>query len=907
MADTNVRIKLTADGKQVQQQLKLIDEEAKRIGKNAGSASSRRSSQKSELGDDTKTTESGSRDANSERHEKLLRNLYNELRFIRKEMQKSGQGIGSGGGMPTGSGDGGTTSGIPSGGSSGGKGGGSQGGLGNILGKLVSLAAIGGGLNKAKNYVFQGAKSSATGESLAYQTYGSTLAYQDYYDAKKSAYSIGRQYGYDYSTVMQGSTTNMESGAGWTTRDNYAKDMDSILRTSKAWGIDTSLMASTSGRASAMGITESGNQSAYTKIIANAIVDSGMVGREEEMVNAIGSLQENLGSKATTVSEESLKGSLGLYNTLVNQNENLKGERGSSLVQTMQNMATSDNSSLMILAGLNQGEYNGLAGRQALREMAENDPAQFWQRVAQGAQQNGIATPQLKELIYQFTGSQSQANEIVNALPEIASGNYKFSSNSGENETNARLENYNDAKVSSQEQYDIEKADAQETAGNAVNTATGPLKDLYNGLPDWARVGVDAVGGVAEMGAYMLGGKLLGKAGGKIFKGTKIGDLFSKGGTAGTAAAAGEAGAATAAAKGAGGIGEILSGLGTKASGALKGASEGLGGIGEALGGGLKGLGTAGKGLLKKIPVVGTLLGLGMTAADVGSNLEEGDERGAAEAAGGGIGGILGGIGAGAAAGAAIGSVVPGAGTAIGGLIGGIIGAFGGEAAGSAIGGAIYDSVNSQDYWDAQAYENQQMYNELNSPTTEENEDNTKATENLTESIDDLNDTLTEGTNLGAGVGSQINQTMSLVPSQSSFATSSAGSSSSTEGTASSGGGILDAIGGFFGGIGSAIGNFFTGHAVGNDYVPRDNYLASLHKGEMVLNKFDADDYRQGKVGQNGAAQTSSLNLNVTLSGGISGMTSENQNQIVQAVVQQIKGTDLQAMLSNGFSRVPNY
>ena len=38
-------------------------------------------------------------------------------------------------------------------------------------------------------------------------------------------------------------------------------------------------------------------------------------------------------------------------------------------------------------------------------------------------------------------------------------------------------------------------------------------------------------------------------------------------------------------------------------------------------------------------------------------------------------------------------------------------------------------------------------------------------------------------------------------------------------------------------------------NAKGMDYVPYDNYVSRLHRGEMVLNKSRADDYREGRTG----------------------------------------------------------
>lgn len=97
-------------------------------------------------------------------------------------------------------------------------------------------------------------------------------------------------------------------------------------------------------------------------------------------------------------------------------------------------------------------------------------------------------------------------------------------------------------------------------------------------------------------------------------------------------------------------------------------------------------------------------------------------------------------------------------------------------------------------------------------------------------------------------------------------------------------------------------------HATGNDYVPYDNYTALLHKGEMVLTSSEADDYRQGKVGNgNGTSHATGIDININLNGSVDGMTPDNQDRIIQAIVAQISASDLQDMISNGFVRTQNY
>ncbi|WP_206419348.1 glycoside hydrolase family 19 protein [Pseudomonas oleovorans] len=106
----------------------------------------------------------------------------------------------------------------------------------------------------------------------------------------------------------------------------------------------------------------------------------------------------------------------------------------------------------------------------------------------------------------------------------------------------------------------------------------------------------------------------------------------------------------------------------------------------------------AARGLLKRIPLLGTLLGAGYMVSDIAAS-EGGEgtrrEKDAAtgSAVGRGIGG-LGGMAGGAAVGAAVGSVVPVVGTLVGGLVGGALGGFLGDSAGDIIGEKVGLWVN---------------------------------------------------------------------------------------------------------------------------------------------------------------------------------------------------------------------
>lgn len=153
------------------------------------------------------------------------------------------------------------------------------------------------------------------------------------------------------------------------------------------------------------------------------------------------------------------------------------------------------------------------------------------------------------------------------------------------------------------------------------------------------------------------------------FLGKSLGTVFGKG---------------TGAASGVGRLANAIPGLSSVTGMGSKFAASGLG----------QGLGKAAAFGAKRIPVLGALIGGGISYADA---VGGGKTQGAAlSQAGGSAAGGFGGAVAGAAAGAAIGSVVPVLGTAVGGIIGGVLGGWGGSVLGEKIGEGAYDFFKSE-------------------------------------------------------------------------------------------------------------------------------------------------------------------------------------------------------------------
>ena len=774
MGDTNVKIKLSADGAQVRRELKLIDREIQQLG-GSQSTSQTRNQSSSQPNSETQSStqlpaiQRDSREvAKQESRDKTNERLSRELTIIRKELQKLNGNNGSNGGgggsytpPPSSGGTGGGDTNIPPQGGSGTGGSGTGGSkLGDVLGKLATAAVALKAASAAFSYIRQGAAESRAGESLAYQTYGSTLMYTDYYKAKKDSYEIGLPYGYDYQTVMSAGDANMAK-AGFTTVDNYTNDMNAILRTSKGWGIDTNTLGSASGYMTSIGAVESGSQDKFTKMLSQSIVDAKMTGREDEQLQVLEEIAESLASVNTTVSENAIGNQLNMYNALVAQNENLKGTRGSTLVNDISGLAKSKDTSLDILAGFGT-KYTGIEGKLQLWELAENDPTKYMQQAVQGAREMGMDDAQI---MYKFVNagfSVSQARDALNGIESVDKFDYSDTT-AGEKALDERIDNYNGSDVSTNEKYEINKQYAKEATGDTLwNTIANPFKQLFSGLPTWAQGALGVAGSVAPT---IMGGIGINKAwnwakGKFTGAGSGTGGGFGFGGSGAGAGATDDIlrGAANSTdevidlVEGADGVWRMPSAVddGLKAAGnsvdevlgavgdgstalaTLDDAGRGLGGVDDALraAGGLddaarvagslddvahaaSGLSKAGKAL----GVAGMVIEGGVSVYDAYKAHERDDDREMAQEIGGGVGGIAGGAAGGwggAAAGAAIGTAIfPGVGTAIGGLIGGLIGGIGGGMAGNALGEAagegIYDVASGGDKYNFSNAEKEQI------------------------------------------------------------------------------------------------------------------------------------------------------------------------------------------------------
>ena len=969
-----VKVSLSLDGSQARKEIKLIDKELDRIGKGGSSSSSSSSSGSSPSEGDSARAED---------------KIIHELTLIRKELQKYKGTSGNSNqaeSTPAASSDSGGADSVIGKVAGAGKDGLSK-AVGGLLTSAVLLRAAASAFGSLKN----SAQSAQKGASLAYQTYGSTLAYSDFSKARKDSSNLGAPYGMDSTTVMNVGSENM-ARAGFTTVSNYETDMKSILKTSKALGIDAGSMASASGFMTSIGVVESGNQKRFADMLAESIVDAQMTGREKEQLQVLEQISSNLGSKNTTVTDSQLGSTLGIYNALVNTNSNLKGERGGSLTTTMMDLASSGNGSLDTLAGLGT-KYTGVAGKLELSKLAESNPQQYWSQVYEGVQKWGLSDDYFKMLLYNNVGSVSKAEDIMSSISDVAMKTYNVDDTSnGEKLVENSLELYSNDKVSTAERNTVEKQERSDDRGDVINWATNPLKALYNALPDWGQQGMDAAGFGAKAGLGVLGVNSAWKAISKTGIPSKLAGLFGKGGSAASSVASNSvddiaAGVANS-------VDDVVAGVANSAddvvSGVANSADDVLAGVvsnsaddvvGGAVSGGAGSL--AGKAL-------GPLMQLGIGMYQFSQAKNNYNRAKAIGQTGFGIaGGILGSVGG------PLGSIA-------GGFIGSELGSKSGEVYndvtnllntkkfkkmkkeleskatfGKPSDYGLDKSLNSyveynkdtdgKVYGSLSTFKLKELYGKdyENNPDFLKFRDASMKTTNVpvassSSSITDYNSFLSalnsnmsngkfnlsflKGTNQGqaeqwlgqafpqlkqsgaftgvypAGksawsyttgdsevkdwesfmenLGINGQTTATNTEAIKNLTTAVNDNKKAIENSSTSRGIKFNPFSNF------SMPKLFS-HAVGNDFVPYDNYTALLHRGEMVLTATEASDYRQGKFGADGSG--SNLNININVRGEVAGMTGDNQSKITEAIIAQINSSNLQNMISNGFVRVQNY
>lgn len=595
---------------------------------------------------------------------------------------------------------------------------------------LERIGAAIGAAKYAQSYASAGASQAKSLDSESMRLYGRLNQFgSDFTTPRRELGKIGRRYGYDYDESFE--TQRSILRGGFKDKESLALDTESAMRMSRAYGIDSSILAEGFNAQVKRGAFGQGNMSEYLNIQAAATEKNGMKGREEEQVRSLNQIAETITSGKLEVSSQDFKNAANLQATLANINPSLKGDKGAELIGKAQGLANPQDQIMLRLAGYGGRNGYGVAGLVKSRKMIENlNSPETMRALAEGLKEHHIDKNMASVLFSDKSGmNTTEAETYYDAL---MAGDWdkanKVSAKEGREAIDDNFKHVDKSRAMKQERYDANKSNAQAEAGNVLNNVTAPLKGVYSSLPVPLQGGISVAMG---MGGYGLLGKVGGKIAGKV--------LGSGGKATGAAKGVGSVGKAVGTAKGAESILNAEEGMTaaassaesmanvskvathqvdnvvkttstiTDANSALKATSEVAGNaddVANAISSSGKfagSLGKAGNFLGKNSKVIGKA-GVGVTGAIYGakaiSSAAEGDMKGAAGDVGEGLGSIGGGL-AGAKLGAAAGSaILPGPGTAVGAIAGGIggiaLGLLGGKA-GRKLGEGAYDAFSTDD------------------------------------------------------------------------------------------------------------------------------------------------------------------------------------------------------------------
>lgn len=552
-----------------------------------------------------------------------------------------------------------------------------------------TLEKIGAAIGAAKyihSYASVGSSQARSLDSESMRLYGRLNVYgSDFTTPRRQLGAIGRRYGYGYDESFE--TQRSILRGGFKDSESLNLDTKAAMRMSRAYGIDSSVLAEGFNAQVKRGAFGQGNMSEYLNIHAAATEKNGMKGREEEQFRSLNQIAETITSGKLEVSSQDFKEAANLQAALAKVNPALKGDKGAELVGKAQGLANPQNEVMLRLIGYGGRNGYGVEGLIKSRKMLENlNSPESMQAIAQGLKEHHIERSEAAVLFADNSGmNTTEAETYYDAL---MAGDWEtanlVSSEEGKEAIDDNFKQVDRSRAMKQEKYEANKGNAQAEAGNALNSITAPFKGMYSALPVPVQSGASIAMG---MGGYSLMGRIGGKLVGKVFGGnaanTAKGTENILNAQNGMAAAANSAD-------------DVVS-----ASGAMANSVDD---VANAVGTTSKTAGTLGKSgafLGKNGKVIGKA-GIGIAGAVYGakaiSSAAEGDMKGAAGDVGEGLGSIGGGL-AGAKLGAAAGSaILPGAGTAAGAIIGGIggvaLGFIGGKL-GRKAGEGAYDAFSA--------------------------------------------------------------------------------------------------------------------------------------------------------------------------------------------------------------------
>ena len=496
MADTNVQIKLSADGSQVRNEIKLIDQQLQQLGNNVGIPQLNLGAGVTPISQQQQTQQLNN--PLQRQRDRTLTHLYREFLVMRREIQGLNRGFPvlatalqnlsaqvsqTGSPLPHSQTNLNSTRPLPSfttqhitidaesvivnnsgksssstkqsGTSSSNKqksGGKSSPGYAErnfnvIMGRMTRML----GVMSIFSFLKNAGQMDYDRQKMAYQTYGHLGTDSNFSAAARRATDWGKSMGFDYNEVLPTIQAN-QATAGFKSLAAQQSDIQAILGASRAYNIDSSTLASSSGRMTATGLFSIGGQQKFANMLAKSIKENGMQGREREQLSVLESIHSSLSARLPTVTAESMNSATNIYTALSHINPNLRGERGGSLATRMIDIANSHDEGLDIMAGLGT-TYTGITGELELMKMKESDPQKYYQKIWKNYLTTYGDNPNdefsaTNQLMYKFTKGMGMSYHDAEAAVNSIKAGHQFDTSmlkddgEGEDEITKRLKNY---------------------------------------------------------------------------------------------------------------------------------------------------------------------------------------------------------------------------------------------------------------------------------------------------------------------------------------------------------------------------------------------------------------------------------------------------------------------------------
>lgn len=479
----------------------------------------------------------------------------------------------------------------------------------------------------------------------------------DYTQLRKDAMNTGMSNGYTAQDTMQTSDVLTSMAGNFNSAQAMWTNVQQIQTVARAMGIDPNQMAQAVGQVSQRftgGQMNTGDQKQFANLIAGAVNESGMQGRQSEMTNAITSLANQAAQTKTSLTKADLQQITGLETAVSKDLPSMKGAAGAQLLGQMDQGLKSGNNNVDLLLGWGT-KYQGLSGRAALdRAKAKgitdpNNVKTFFNNMGKATGGNKDLEQLMLEQDFGWSGDQAAAvlnnKDLMKTLDNggMTKDQMNKLSKMGANDISKYKGAYDNSKAGQRNRTTAQWQKTLKWAGEGLDNVWRPVANGFTSLPPWMQWGGMAAGAGA---ATMYGGKAL--QSGVNWLGRKFSSPVST---------------------------------------IEEGGSSLLSKVGKLFGN----VGKGGEGLLKGIGKYGSKLAMPIAIGEgIWDTATSKNKPKAAAKNGGGIAGMW----AGAEAGTAIGAAVPilgetGISEAIGAIIGGTLGYKGG----SKLGTSAYDAL----------------------------------------------------------------------------------------------------------------------------------------------------------------------------------------------------------------------